>query len=56
MENSTPQVGLERNASQIYFYISEAPTQEIVYENDKKYELKIPMTAILNFTICGKMV
>ena len=29
------------NASHIYFYISEAPDQEILYENDKKYELKM---------------
>ena len=28
-------------ASHIYFYISEAPDQKIVHENDKNYELKM---------------
>ena len=31
----------QNNASHIYFYISGAPNQVIVYENDKKYELKM---------------
>ena len=31
----------QSNASHIYFNISGAPDQEIVYENDKKYELKM---------------
>ena len=31
----------QRTASQIYLYISGAPNQEIVYENDKKYDLQM---------------
>ena len=31
----------QRNESQIYIYISGAPNQETVYENDKKYEFKM---------------
>ena len=33
-----------------------APNQEIVCENDKNINCRCPMTAILNFTICGKTV
>ena len=32
---------LQSNASHIYLYISGAPNQKIIYENDKKYELKM---------------
>ena len=46
----------QSNVSQIYFYISGAPNQEIVYENDKNSEFRCPMAAILNFTMCGKTV
>ena len=46
----------QSNAYQIYFYISGAPNQEIVYENDKNMNCRCPMTAILNFTICGETV
>ena len=44
------------HASQIYFYISGAPNQEIVYGNDKNMNCRCPMTAVLNFTIRGKTV
>ena len=46
----------QSNASHIYFYISGAPDQEIVYESDKNTNWRCPMTDILNFTICGKTV
>ena len=46
----------QRTASQIYLYISGAPNQEIVYENDKNMICRCQMTAILNLTICGKTV
>ena len=46
----------QRKASQIYFYISGSPNKEIVYENDKNMNWICPMTAILNFTTCGKTV
>ena len=46
----------QSNASQIYFYISGVPNQEVVYENDKNTNWRCPMAAILNFTICGKTV
>ena len=42
------------NASQIYLYISGAPNQEIVYENDKNMNCRCQMTALLNLTICWK--
>ena len=44
----------QSNASQIYFYTSGAPNQTILYENDKNMNCRCPMTAIFNFTICGK--
>ena len=44
----------QNNASWIYFYMSVAPNQKIVYENDKNMNCRCRMTAILNFTICGK--
>ena len=31
----------QSNTYQMYFYISGAPNQEIVHENDRKYELKM---------------
>ena len=43
-------------ASQIYFYISGSPNEEIVYEMTKIMNWICPMLAILNFTICGKTV
>ena len=46
----------QSNAYQIYFYISGAPNQEVVYENDKNMNCRCLMTAILNFTIYGKTV
>ena len=46
----------QNNVSWICFYISVAPNKEIVYENDKNMNCRCPMTAILNFTICGKTV
>ena len=46
----------QNNASQIYFYLSGAPNQEIVFGNDKNMNCWCPMKAILNFTICGKRV
>ena len=36
----------QNNASQIYFYISGAPNQEIVNENDKNVNCRCLMTAI----------
>ena len=39
----------------IFLYIR-APNQEIVFGNDKHMNCRCPMTAILNFTICGKTV
>ena len=46
----------QRKASQIHFYISGSQNKEIVYENDKNVNWICPMTAILNFTICGTIV
>ena len=46
----------QSNAFLIYFYISGALNQEFVYGNDKNMNCRCPMAAILNFTICGKMV
>ena len=51
--NSCHVLDHQSNASHIYFYISGAPAQEIVYESDKNTNWICPMTAILNFTICG---
>ena len=46
----------QSKVSQIYFYISGSPNKEIVYGNDKNMNWICPMTAILNFAICGKTV
>ena len=46
----------QSNASQIYFYKSGGPNQEVAYENDKNINYRCLMTAILNFTNCGKAV
>ena len=45
-----------RKVSQKYFYTSGSPNKEIVYVNDKNMNWICPMTAILNFAICGKTV
>ena len=46
----------QSKASQIYFYISGSPNKEIVQKMTKNMNWICPMTAILNFTICGKTV
>ena len=46
----------QSNASQIYFYISGAPNQAIIYENDKIYELKMSNNGHFEFSIYGETV
>ena len=46
----------QSKASQIYFYMSGSPNKEIVNETSKNMNWICPMTILLNFTICGKMV
>ena len=46
----------QSNASEIYYYILRDPKQEFVYGNDKNMNCRCPMTAILNYTTCGKTV
>ena len=47
--NSCHVSDLQNNASHIYLYISGAPDQEIVYGNDKKYELKMSDDRLFQF-------
>ena len=53
----TPHVSDHQSkASQIYLYISGPPTKKLYMKMTKNTNWIYPMTAILNFTICGKMV